>query len=120
MHGRNAANPDCSIVCSNATFGSNNPGNLGIYAGDFTVNGVSVVNALSNAKNMFFNVRTGYSGTTFYGDVSHDDKPATMAAIAACEAAGALVSEVGRGHVFIPADFHVYLRSLLLSIKQSS
>ena len=34
-----------------------------------------------------------------------------MAAIAACEAVGALVSEVGRGHVFIPASLPVYLRS---------
>ena len=56
---------------------------------------------------------TGYNGTTFYGDRVHDDQPAIMSAIAACEAAGSLVSEVGRvptrGHVFILAGFHVYL-----------
>ena len=37
----------------------------------------------------------GYGGTTFYGDAAHDNQPAIMAAIAACEAAGSLVSEVG-------------------------
>ena len=54
---------------------------------------------------------------TFYGDRAHDDQPAIMAAIAACEAAGALVSEVGRGHVFIPAGFHVYFGSPVIIDK---
>ena len=114
MHGTNSTHADCAIVCANGTAGADNSGTLGIYAGDFKVNGVSVVSALNgaiNAKNLFFNVCVGYGGTTFYGDGTHDDQPAIMAAIAACEAAGALVSEVGRGHVFIPAGFHVYLGS---------
>ena len=85
--------------------------------------GVSVVNALSNAnnaKNLFFNIGMGYNGTTFYGDGAHDNQLAIMAAIAACEAAGALVSEVGSGHVFIPAGFQVYLGSSVIIDKQSS
>ena len=70
MHGTNSTNPDC-----------------------FKVNGISVVSALSNTnnkKNLFFHVCTGSCGRTCYGDGSHDNQPATMAAIAACEAEGAL------------------------------
>ena len=84
------------------------------------MNGVPVVNALNNVnnpKNLFFNVCTGYGGTTFYGDGSHNNQPAIMAAIAACKAAGALVSEVGRGHAFILAGFHVYLGSPVIIDK---
>ena len=120
MHGTNSAHADCAIVCTNGTTGADNSGTLGIYAGDFKVNGVSVVSAISNAanaKNLFFNVCTGYGGTTFYGDGVHDDQPAIMAAIAACETAGALVAEVNRGHVFIPAGFHVYLGSPVIIDK---
>ena len=67
VHGTNSAHPDCSIACTNGTSGSNNSGSVGIYAGDFKVNRVSVVSALSNANNakkLLFNVCTGYSGTT--------------------------------------------------------
>ena len=96
IHGPNSAHPDCSIVCDNGTSGSDISGSLGIYA----------LSNANNVKHLFFNVCTGYGGTTFYGDGAHDDQPAIMAAIAACKAAGALVSEVGRGHVFIPAGFH--------------
>ena len=49
----------------------------------------------------------------FYGDGSHDDYSAIMAAIAACESAGALGSEVGRG----PAGFDVYLGSPVIIDK---
>ena len=45
-HGANAAHPDCSIVGANGTSGSNNTGNIGIYASYFPMNGVSVVNVL--------------------------------------------------------------------------
>ena len=47
--------------------------------------------------------------TTFNIDGVHDDQPTIMAAIAAYDAGGALITEVGQGHVFIPAGFHVYL-----------
>ena len=53
----------------------------------------------------------------FYGDEVHKDQPAIMAAIAAREAAWVLVSEVGRGHVFIPVGFHVYLASPVIIDK---
>ena len=69
--GKNSSKPDCSIVCTTGTLGSNNTGSLGIYPGDFKANGVSVVNALKNANNennLFFNVCRGYGGTNVYGD----------------------------------------------------
>ena len=61
-----------------------NTGTLNLYKGDVKVNGTSMVSGLANtvnAKNVFFNVSTEYGGTTFYGDGSHDDQPAIMAAI---------------------------------------
>ena len=53
----NSTHPDCLIACTSGTAGSDNTGTLGIYAVDFTVNGVSVVNGLANptkAKKLFF------------------------------------------------------------------
>ena len=113
MHGSNATHPDCSIVCSNGTSGLDNTGSLSVYAGDFKINGSSVITnlaAASNARSIFFNVCSNYNGTVFYGDGVHDDQPAIMAEIVAAEAAS-LVTENCVAHVYIPAGFKVYLGS---------
>ena len=54
MHVTNQTHPDCSIVCTNGTLGSANTGSLSVYASDLKLNGVSVLDARSNANNDVF------------------------------------------------------------------
>ena len=113
MHGSNTNPPDCSIVCTNGTTGSDNTGSLSVSAGDLKVNGTFILTNLAaagNAQSIFFEVCSKYNGTVFHGNGIHNDQPAIMAAIAAAEAAS-LVTENCVAHAYIPSGFKVYLGS---------